>query len=93
METVKKEKHLILFTHNNIEVEYHHDIKTVEVRWIGILDEERFKTIWQKVAEIAGEYQVENILLDATYVEAAGSSAKFASQTPNIFNQNMKMPD
>lgn len=64
---------MIVFEDDYFELEYHPEDKILEVRWTGILDAESLVILIRQIVKAANTYAAENILLDATYVEATPS--------------------
>ncbi|QMU30869.1 hypothetical protein [Adhaeribacter radiodurans] len=83
---------MIVFEKNNIELEVHPQFKIMEVRWMGVLEEEELKIMIHKIVEVANKYAIENILLDATYVEASKSIAIYDVRVQQHFQQKFAMP-
>jgi hypothetical protein len=83
---------MILFEKNSTQLEYHPVENILEVRWIGILQTSEFEQIWAKVVELANNHGVENILLDATYVETAQRPAIYEPQVQHYFRQKLAIP-
>ena len=83
---------MIVFESQNIELEYHQSENILEVRWVGELEIEQFKLLWHKVIEAANNYEVENILLDASHVGAKSTLAIYTPQFQYYFSQPPILP-
>ncbi len=83
---------MIVFERNNFELEFHPDLKILEVRWIGVLAEEDLKIIIHKIVELANEYSAESILIDATYVETNKSTVLYEQRIRQNFQQKLMLP-
>ena len=51
MATLPDETRMILFEKNNVELDYHPELKVLEVRWIGVLDDPVVTHIREKIVE------------------------------------------
>jgi len=83
---------MIVFERNNTELELHPELKILEIRWIGVMNEEDLKIVFYKILETANEFAVESILLDATYVETTKSNVIFDTGVQHYFQQKLIMP-
>ncbi|PSR55748.1 hypothetical protein AHMF7605_20690 [Adhaeribacter arboris] len=83
---------MIVFEKNNIELELHLELKILEIRWIGGMNEEDLKVLFYKTVETANKYAVESILLDATYVETGKSAAVYDTRLQPLFQQKIMLP-
>ena len=83
---------MILFTLNNIELEFNADDSILTVRWIGALEPKEFTIIWQQVLSIVATHQIRFILLDATFVHTQNSPAIDNQDSQSYFTQILPLP-
>ncbi|PSR51965.1 hypothetical protein AHMF7605_29080 [Adhaeribacter arboris] len=60
---------MIVFESENFELEYHPEYKTLELRWIGVLESQKWEILISELIKVANMYQIESLLLDASYVD------------------------
>ncbi|QNF34802.1 hypothetical protein HUW51_19480 [Adhaeribacter swui] len=75
-----------------MELEYHPELKMVEIRWIGILDLEELASLWSKSAGVINKYEIERILLDATHVDVDKSPVIDEDLIKKYFSENYPIP-
>ena len=83
---------MILFTLNDIELEFNSDTNILTVRWIGPLELKDFSIIWQQVVTLVQNHQIRFILLDATYVHTKISPAIDELSIHGYFTQFLSLP-
>ncbi|QMU28039.1 hypothetical protein [Adhaeribacter radiodurans] len=64
---------MMVYESDCFELEYLPEYCLLVVRWMGILEIEELVLMIRKIVEVVDKYKIENILLDATYVEASKS--------------------
>lgn len=64
---------MIVFESENFELEYTPENKVLELRWIGVLAAEKWDLLIPQLIKAANAYEIENILLDASYVDSQPS--------------------
>ncbi len=83
---------MILFTLNDIELEYNANTSILTVRWIGALEPKEFTIIWQKVLTLIDKHQIRFILIDATFVHTHNSPAVDDLIIRCYFTQILSLP-
>ncbi len=83
---------MIVFTQNNMELEYHPVVKMVEIRWIGAFHIEDLALLWLKAVAVINKYEIEAILLDATHVAVEESITINEEEVKQYFTENLPIP-
>ncbi|PSR52365.1 hypothetical protein AHMF7605_01915 [Adhaeribacter arboris] len=83
---------MIVFAINNMELEYHPEIKMVEVRCIGDFSVEDLALLWLKAVEVINKYEIECVLLDATHVAVRPEFTVDEDQVQQFFSENFPIP-
>ncbi|QMU28033.1 hypothetical protein [Adhaeribacter radiodurans] len=83
---------MLVFAKNNMELEYHPELKMVEVRCIGDFSLDDLALLWLKVIEVINKYEIEKILIDATHVTAKLNFAVDEEQVQQYFAENYPIP-
>src|SRR5919107_1777023 len=83
---------MIVFTQNNMELEYHSNLKMVEIRWIGAFNIEDLALLWLKAVTVINKYEIETVLLDATHVTVENSITINEAEVKQYFRENLPIP-
>ncbi len=83
---------MIVFTQNNMELEYHAEVKMVEIRWIGPFHIEDLALLWLKAVAVIDKYEIEAVLLDASHVTVENSITINEDQVKQYFTENLPIP-
>ncbi len=83
---------MIVFSINNMELEYHPDLRMVEIRCIGDFGLEDLATLWLNAIEVINKYEIENVLLDATHVTTKPGLTVDEDQIQLFFKENLPIP-
>ncbi|QMU28196.1 hypothetical protein [Adhaeribacter radiodurans] len=83
---------MILFTLNDIELEFNTESSILTVRWIGPLKQDDFAIIWQQVLILATKHQIRFILLDTTFVHTQNSPDIDDYSIHQYFRQTLALP-
>ncbi|RDC63600.1 hypothetical protein [Adhaeribacter pallidiroseus] len=83
---------MLIFTHNNMELEYHPALKLAEIRWVGILHLQDLALLWLKTVAEIDKYEIELILLDASNVAVENSPQIDGEMIKKYFSENFPIP-
>ena len=77
---------MIIYEVNTSEVEYHPELKVLEIRWIAPLEED-LMLLWRKAVALSQQYTIECILLDASNIDPTKTPAFSEPLLQHFFNQ------
>ncbi|MDQ3291257.1 MAG: hypothetical protein M3Q05_08210 [Bacteroidota bacterium] len=60
---------MLVFTQNNIEIEYHTETGILEVRWIKLLLDEHLFTMWEEILKCIKKHNLKYLLFDASHLD------------------------
>ncbi|MDQ4139675.1 MAG: hypothetical protein M3142_04050 [Bacteroidota bacterium] len=83
---------MIVFAINNMELEYHLELKMVEVRCIGDFSVEDLALLWLKAVAVINKYEIECVLLDATHVTIRPGFTVDEGHIQQFFSENFPIP-
>ena len=79
---------MIVYELNTSEVEYHPELKILEIRWITPLEED-LTLLWRKAVALSQQYTIECILLDASHIDPAKTPAFSEPLLQHFFQQDI----
>ena len=83
---------MIVFTHNNMELEYHSELKMVEIRWVGAFHIEDLALLWLKGVAAINKYDIETVLIDATHITVENDISINEDEVKQYFSENLPIP-
>ncbi len=83
---------MIVFTQNNMELEYHSELKMVEIRWVGPFYVGDLALLWLKAVAVINKFEIEMVLLDATHVSVENSITINEDEVKQYFSENLPIP-
>ena len=76
---------MIIYEVNTSEVEYHRELKVLEIRWITPLEVD-LMLLWRKAVALSQQYTIECILLDASHIDPTKTPAFSEPLLQHFFN-------